>query len=622
MFETSLSSVQPTNVLPELIRKRKSTDPDHSGSNILDEDPKSIRVNPDELNKGLQLDEYPHYRPDASNIILGRDCDGIIMSKPGDLDDENFERSLVDKKSPENSVNHYDRPLEIGNDASNKPVNMPSKVIERLWDGSLQLSATIAVSAVAFFKSGEKASKIKWPKTVEVKGKVRLDAFEKFIQELPRSRNRTLMVISVCWNVHSSKTGLFAMKEAAKNYKEGKRVGLAEISPGVVLYVCPRSDSIITILAKYGFFKGKAVLEGDQDSFIGCVVWRRNRTSSVLSKNSEKKVLSQVGQSVEPPSGAVVVKPEVLHGCQISPPSVNEATLQISKINENMKNPSNVDELLCNTVPMPAALALDNSQISSGELPSSTRPGLISLQSAREFVTELAASEVEEASTIVVSADPLPLGVSQHGLGSEKRYAASTYDDDLPEFDFSTACGDLLLRPASKLGLLNDKDHFSKRRRDEGDSVPLLPTAKVMGINNQRVSRPSAFQLPAINPTADSRISQKNIWDDDDNIPEWIPPELKHKAMLSSVSTIGPHMPSPLAALTTQRAPPWPLMPRNFTAQVLPPYLPSMQMRPVAGSVMQNLTYAPGFGNPDQVLRPQFGMFDRGPQINWRGWRS
>ncbi|XP_068648675.1 uncharacterized protein [Aristolochia californica] len=277
MNQMPLSSVQPTISLPKLTRKRKSTDPNQSESIVLDEDSnKSIRVNPEEFNNGRQLDECPHYGPDASNFALGKDCEDIIMNKQGDLVTKNFELSLVEKKSPENSINHYDRPFEIGNDASNRSVNMLSKVIEKLWEGSLQLSASIAVSAVAFFKSGEKASKIKWPKTVEVKGKVRLDAFEKFIQELPRSRNRTLMVTSLCWNVGSSKTGLLAMKEAAKSYKEGKKVGLAEISPGVVLYVCPRSDSIITILAKYGFFKGKAALEGDQDSLIGCVVWRRN----------------------------------------------------------------------------------------------------------------------------------------------------------------------------------------------------------------------------------------------------------------------------------------------------------------------------------------------------------
>jgi hypothetical protein len=45
-----------------------------------------------------------------------------------------------------------------------------------------------------FLCSGEKMPNIKWCESVEVKGKVRLDAFEKYIQDLPRSRNRGLMV--------------------------------------------------------------------------------------------------------------------------------------------------------------------------------------------------------------------------------------------------------------------------------------------------------------------------------------------------------------------------------------------------------------------------------------------
>uniref|UniRef100_A0A7N2R044 Spen paralogue and orthologue SPOC C-terminal domain-containing protein n=1 Tax=Quercus lobata TaxID=97700 RepID=A0A7N2R044_QUELO len=65
---------------------------------------------------------------------------------------------------------------------------------EKLWDGSLQLNSSVNVFAVAFFKSGERMPNIKWCQSVEVKGKVRLEAFEKYIQDLPHSRNRGLMV--------------------------------------------------------------------------------------------------------------------------------------------------------------------------------------------------------------------------------------------------------------------------------------------------------------------------------------------------------------------------------------------------------------------------------------------
>lgn len=45
-----------------------------------------------------------------------------------------------------------------------------------------------------FFCSGEKMCDVQWSDIAEVKGKVRLDAFEKYIQDLSRSRNRRLMV--------------------------------------------------------------------------------------------------------------------------------------------------------------------------------------------------------------------------------------------------------------------------------------------------------------------------------------------------------------------------------------------------------------------------------------------
>ncbi|XAR56061.1 hypothetical protein NMG60_11036363 [Bertholletia excelsa] len=68
-----------------------------------------------------------------------------------------------------------------------------SVVAEKLWQGSLQLSSSVTVPAVAFFKSGEKLLDTNWGESVEVKGKVKLEAFEKYIQDLPRSRTRGLM---------------------------------------------------------------------------------------------------------------------------------------------------------------------------------------------------------------------------------------------------------------------------------------------------------------------------------------------------------------------------------------------------------------------------------------------
>lgn len=49
-----------------------------------------------------------------------------------------------------------------------------------------------------FVNSGEKTSTKEWSTSLEIKGRVRLDAFEKFLQELPKSRTRALMVHQGC----------------------------------------------------------------------------------------------------------------------------------------------------------------------------------------------------------------------------------------------------------------------------------------------------------------------------------------------------------------------------------------------------------------------------------------
>lgn len=48
--------------------------------------------------------------------------------------------------------------------------------------------------------SGEKTSANEWLSSLEIKGRVRLDAFEKFLQELPLSRSRAVMVPNVSFN--------------------------------------------------------------------------------------------------------------------------------------------------------------------------------------------------------------------------------------------------------------------------------------------------------------------------------------------------------------------------------------------------------------------------------------
>lgn len=66
-------------------------------------------------------------------------------------------------------------------------------------DRSFRLFFTcVVISFFVFFPpccSGEKTTTVEWPNSLEIKGRVRLDAFEKFIKELPMSRSRAVMVL-------------------------------------------------------------------------------------------------------------------------------------------------------------------------------------------------------------------------------------------------------------------------------------------------------------------------------------------------------------------------------------------------------------------------------------------
>ncbi|XP_044968277.1 uncharacterized protein LOC123428170 isoform X1 [Hordeum vulgare subsp. vulgare] len=174
----------------------------------------------------------------------------------------------------------------MGNDNDMKPVigRISPSARTSLWDGVIQLQR-FTVFVLAFFISGEKIQDIVWPKTIEIKGRVKWGDFKKFLKDLRHSQNRSIMVISLCLNVESSKDGLEGVKEVAKILKVNKRIGLAKIEDDTCIYVCPGQKEIITVLQKYGFWKGASTVDTNQDSLIGFVV--RDRKSPVNTSNGE-----------------------------------------------------------------------------------------------------------------------------------------------------------------------------------------------------------------------------------------------------------------------------------------------------------------------------------------------
>ncbi|CAH8335724.1 unnamed protein product [Eruca vesicaria subsp. sativa] len=155
-----------------------------------------------------------------------------------------------------------------------KSVSIPTG--ERLWEGAFQLSVSSVISVIGILKSGEKTSTKEWPMLLEIKGRVRLDAFEKFVRELPNSRSRAVMVMCFVCKEEYSKTEHENISEVVDSYARDERVGFAEPVSGVELYLCPNRGKTTEILSKIVPRNQLDFLKSlDGDGLIGVVVWRR-----------------------------------------------------------------------------------------------------------------------------------------------------------------------------------------------------------------------------------------------------------------------------------------------------------------------------------------------------------
>ncbi|KAF0903490.1 hypothetical protein E2562_027897 [Oryza meyeriana var. granulata] len=78
---------------------------------------------------------------------------------------------------------------------------------DSVWEGTIQLSLSSLTNVVAIFKSGEKTPTNEWRHFVDIKGRVRLSAFQEFLEQLPKSRSRAIMVTELRWKEGSLESG-------------------------------------------------------------------------------------------------------------------------------------------------------------------------------------------------------------------------------------------------------------------------------------------------------------------------------------------------------------------------------------------------------------------------------
>ncbi|KAI4335674.1 hypothetical protein L6164_014301 [Bauhinia variegata] len=468
-----------------------------------------------------------------------------IMKKAGESD-EKCEQSLM----KETSLKYGNYTADGFSKSGEKHKTLTRKVApaEKLWDGFLQLNPSVTVSAVAFFKSGEKMPDIKWSDSVEVKGKVKLEDFQKYVQDLRRSRNRRLMVVSLRWKEGSSKSGLTGIKKVANGYKEGHRVGFAQLSPGIDLYVCPRSDTIITILAKHGFFKGKTAIEDNKDSLIGCVVWRRNQTKLKSGEDKSEKRKGQVSISNVSPSGLPPESNLEPSGARRNDAAPNLGLQNLSTSYDSLA--AQCTESISPSVPVGPKTSYSDSANQQ-----------VSVRQLSKFDSPLMGKSGEVQQELNLKLEravwDLPSEVSKHSspiLGGE---------DDLPEFDFGTSCGVVSQDVNNKVlnSLTMDKNLLDKRFRNMDSLLPpVVPNLKswpssfqgrlenlgrpglaaaddtpYMPPQKKVCNRNSISMLPfVVSRQRDTKMSYaasvalptRNHFDDDDDMPEWSPPDI------------------------------------------------------------------------------------------------
>ncbi|KAK3156331.1 hypothetical protein QOZ80_2AG0105800 [Eleusine coracana subsp. coracana] len=286
--------------------------------------PQEDDKDPEEPDTALESEELPESEdkasaleksPSASDRPSPQNKREPNLESPGHEEGQNSDNTEqhegdVIKSSPKN-----DEVKQTNDDAVNPDSVLHSKaatlpmIRESIWEGAIQLTLSSLTNAVAIFKSGEKPPIKEWRSFVEIKGRVKLGAFQEFVEQLPKSRSRAIMITELCWKEGSPESGRQHLLQTIDSYISDERVGLAEPADGMELYLCPSQGKTVEILSRHLPKEHWESLAVAGSSFIGVVVWRRPNVPRVSSHHrhdgsKRQSILrkSQVNNSTPRPS--------------------------------------------------------------------------------------------------------------------------------------------------------------------------------------------------------------------------------------------------------------------------------------------------------------------------------
>ncbi|CAL5205070.1 unnamed protein product [Lathyrus oleraceus] len=293
-FMESLDSEPPFENPPTESGKAPTSDKDVSGvatksksSDLIPSEKGDVSADKSGKLQSTDAEEEKKVNAEAGSILSNtKYSESRSDTKP--TDGHSKEISIDGKKSTSNDAelraSQFQAEERDGKDSVLKTTD-PIKG-ECLWEGMLQPNISTTDSVISIFKSGEKTSTKDWPGFLEIKGRVRLDPFEKFLQELPQSRSRAIMV-SHFISKGSTPEEQATLREVADSYISDERVGFAEPVHGVELYFCPPHKKTVEMLSKILSKEQIAAVNSIDNGLIGIIVWRKTNITTSISPTTQ-----------------------------------------------------------------------------------------------------------------------------------------------------------------------------------------------------------------------------------------------------------------------------------------------------------------------------------------------